>query len=374
MGRVRGALCLAGRVGTVGDGADGRAELLAELECQDPRRYWARRDALALVGDLPEAAPVLVAALGREPDHAEGASHFERGNATAFAELVAARCLRVPRPDLVPPLLEAARGPTPHRSALAVVLGRWRVVEAVPLLAEWVVGPDEVGALRSAEALSALARDRDLGAVVPEVVVPALLVALGKAAGPSASDRRHAVLNALRRTGDARGEAVALACLDDPAPEVRTAAAWLLAEVGGVESLPRLGELASGEHARAALTGLLRLADKGSAPALRRVLATGDRRSRLLALRALERCGEWRVPGDDRAETLLLGRIGDPETARERLVAALSHADPAVRAVAVASLRLRGRPELARPALDDPSPHVRTAARGVLDAPPPAAG
>ncbi|AXX33053.1 hypothetical protein KCV87_27260 [Actinosynnema pretiosum subsp. pretiosum] len=113
-----------------------------------PRRYWARRDALALIGDLPEAAPVLVAALGREPEHADDASHFERGSAAAFAELAAARCLRVPRPDLVPPLLEAARGPTPHRSALAVVLGRWRVVEAVPLPAEWVVGADEVGVPR----------------------------------------------------------------------------------------------------------------------------------------------------------------------------------------------------------------------------------
>lgn len=209
--------------------------------------------------------------------------------------------------------------------------------------------------------------------------MPALLVALGKAAGPSASDRRHAVLNALRRTGDARGEAAALACLDDPAPEARTAAAWLLAEVGGVESLPRLGELASGERARAALTGLVRLAGSASGPALREAPARGDRRARALALRALQPCGSPRVPGDARAEARLLAVNGDPDLARERLVALLSHADPAVRTAAVTAPAL-ARPPRARPARAGPArarrphPRVRTAARGVLGVPETPAG
>jgi HEAT repeat protein len=302
-----------------------------------------------------------------------------------------------PDPAVVPWLIDVLRTGAGNVAQVAYVLGRYRVREAVPVLADAMRRAPRDAALGHACAVA-------LGVIgTPDAGPP--LVEAATSANPFV---RKIALRMLRRVPGTAPADVALVAVDDPDPAVRQEAVRLLASRGDGRAVPRLIGLADSRHARVALSGLLRLRDPRAVATALQILATApDKTTRHLAGRVVvasatgpivafpprdlhaRRAYAWIFgqPGSqDRSTWLIrelasaqdeilrarcaegLGRIGATRAA-DHLRTALHDVSPRVRAKAATALGRLGQADAAAwltPCLTDTHRDVRAAAAAAL--------
>ncbi|MBX7197199.1 MAG: HEAT repeat domain-containing protein, partial [Sandaracinaceae bacterium] len=205
------------------------------------------------------------------------------GTADAEMRRLVVRALERAAPDTARELLPLALGDEDWRvrkEAVHLAQSLAERTEVVPVLIGVLAGPSEHVALRNAavEALSTL------GALAAPPIEQLL------STGGLDADGRKLAIDVLAGARQPRSTRVLVACLDDPDPNVRAAAAEALGLVGGERAIDALVSLLSREDRflrLVALEGLNRLG--GNVPTAQLVALSADKILRHAAITALGR-------------------------------------------------------------------------------------
>jgi len=282
------------------------------------------------------------------------------------------RLIEDDHPSVVPALISHL-GTGRHPTIIAArILRARRSQDAASALAAAMLA-----AMAGNDPETALACIRALGRIQDPATIPAL----GQACRHHSYFIRDTALQALFWSDDPQVTDIALTAAADFSPKVRDRAIRLLAARGDQRATALLISACDGPLARAALRGLIRLADERAVPALIKVLRTStDQPTLRLAGRAIVASARTPVhfrlwsrwtpsPPQLREAIWVLGELGEASELSNP-GQFLRHWDEVVRARAVAGMGKSGnpiRPELTT-ALADISPRVRASAATALAA------